>query len=176
MISSLVMIFGALGVAANILIYQLKSGKKILLSKMFSDFFWVLHYVCLSAFSGAAIAGIGFIRDGVFLHQDKKWAQSSLWLWLFLILSVVSAYFTWNGIFSLLPAVASVLLIISLWKNKPMLICVLAFPISTLMLIYNIYCNSYFGIANEILTLISAFIGVIKNKKQQKERHLNENN
>ena len=32
------MIFGTLGVAANILIYQMKSGKKILLSKLISDF------------------------------------------------------------------------------------------------------------------------------------------
>jgi len=163
------MIFGALGVAINILIYQLKSGKKILLSKLVSDFFWVLHYVCLSAFSGAAIAGIGIIRDAVFLHQDKKWAQSKAWLWLFLALSVISAVFTWKSVFSLLPAFAAVLLVFSLWKNNPMLICVLAFPISAAMLAYNIYCVSYFGIANEILTLISAFIGVIKNKKTVKE-------
>lgn len=163
------MIFGALGVAANIIIYQTKSGKKILLSKLVSDFFWVLHYICLNAFSGAAIAGIGVIRDGVFLHQEKRWAQSKAWLWLFLVLSIASAVLTWKSVFSLLPALASVLLIISLWKNKPMLICVLAFPISTAMLAYNIYCVSYFGIANEILTLISAFIGVIKNKKAVKE-------
>ena len=168
--SLLVMIFGALGVAANILIYQLKSGKKILFSKLVSDFFWGLHYVCLNAFSGAAIAGIGFVRDGIFLHKDKKWAQSKAWLWFFLVLSVVSAALTWKSIFSALPAFASVLLIYSLWRNKPMLICVLAFPISAAMLAYNIYCVSYFGIANEILTLISAFIGVIKNKKLQKKR------
>ncbi|MBE6911593.1 MAG: YgjV family protein [Ruminococcaceae bacterium] len=165
----LVMIFGALGVAANILIYQMKSGKKILLSKMFSDFSWVLHYICLSAFSGAAIAGIGFIRDGVFFHQDKKWAQSKVWLWLFLVLSIISAFFTWESVFSILPAIASVLLIISLWKNEPLLICILAFPISTLMLVYNIYCISYFGIVNEILSLISALIGVIKIKKAKEE-------
>lgn len=169
MIGLIANVFGALGVAANILIYQLKSGKKILLSKLVSDFFWVLHYVCLAAFSGAAIAGIGFIRDGVFLHQDKKWAQSKLWLWLFLVLSVVSAFITWKSAFSLLPAIASVILIYSLWKNTPMLVCILAFPISACMLAYNIYCGSYFGIANEILTLISAFVGVIKNKKTTKE-------
>lgn len=165
MTDMLIMIFGALGVAANILIYQIKSGKKILLSKMLSDFFWVLHYICLGAFSGAAIAGIGFIRDGVFFHQDKKWAQSKAWLWLFLVLSIVSAFFTWESVFSILPAIASVILIISLWKNESLLICILAFPISTLMLVYNIYCISYFGIVNEILSLISALIGVFKNKK-----------
>ena len=176
MINALVIIFGALGVIGNIVIYQLKSGKKILLSKLVSDISWTLHYIFLTAFSGAAIAGIGIIRDCIFVNKDKKWAQSSLWLWLFLILSVVSAYFTWNGIFSLLPAFASVLLIFSLWKNDPMLICVLAFPISIAMLVYNIFCMSYFGITNEILTLISAVIGVVKNKKQQKVNYQNENN
>lgn len=164
------MIFGTLGVAANILIYQMKSGKKILLSKLISDFFWVLHYVCLGAFSGAAIAGIGIIRDGVFMHREKAWAKNKAWLWLFLVLSVVSAVFTWKSVFSVLPAFASVLLIFSLWKNKPMIICTLAFPISTAMLTYNIYCDSYLGIANEILTLFSAFVGVVKNKKTAKKK------
>ena len=165
MTTILAFVFGALGVVGNIVIYQFKSGKKILLGKLVSDISWTLHYICLCAFSGAAIAGIGFIRDGVFLHQDKKWAQSKAWLWIFFALSIVSAFLTWKSVFSILPAIASVLLIFSLWKNKPMLVCILAFPISTLMLAYNIYCGSYFGIANEILTLISAFIGVFKNQK-----------
>ncbi len=164
------MIFGALGVAANVIIYQQQNGKKILLYKLISDIFWMLHYICLNAISGAAIAGIGIIRDGVFLNQNKKWAQSKAWLWLFLSLSVISGILTWKSVFSILPAFASVLLVFSLWKNKPVLICALAFPISVSMLAYNIFCSSYFGIMNEILTLISAFIGVMQNKKQSQER------
>lgn len=163
------MIFGALGVAANVIIYQQESGKKLLFCKLISDILWMAHYICLSAFSGAAIAAIGVIREAVFLNQSKKWAQSKGWLLLFLALSVVSAVFTWKSAFSLLPAVASVLAVFSFWKNKPSLTRSLAFPISFSMLTYDIFCGSYLGIANEIFTLVSAFIGVLRNKKSGTE-------
>lgn len=163
------MIFGALGVAANVIIYQQKNGKKLLFYKLVSDVFWTAHYVCLGAFSGAAIAAIGIIRETVFINQDKKWAQSKAWLLLFLALSVLSAAFTWKSVFSILPAVASVLAVFSFWRSKPSLTRTLAFPISASMLTYDIFCGSYLGIANEIFTLVSAFIGVLRNKKNDVE-------
>lgn len=163
------MIFGALGVAANVIIYQQESGKKLLFCKLISDILWMAHYMCLSAFSGAAIAAIGIIREGVFLNQSKKWAQSKGWLLLFLALSIISAAFTWKSVFSILPAFGSVLSVFSFWKNKPALTRSLAFPISASMLTYDIFCGSYLGIANEIFTLGSAVVGVLRNKKSRTE-------
>ena len=159
------MIFGALGVVANVIIYQQKNGKNLLFYKLVSDILWMFHYLCLNAVSGAAIAAIGIIREAVFLNQNKKWAQGKSWLLLFLALSVISAAFTWKSVFSILPAVGSVLSVFSFWKNKPALTRALAFPISASMLTYDIFCGSYLGIANEIFTLVSAVIGVLRNKK-----------
>ena len=159
------MIFGAFGIAANVIIYQQKNGKKLLLWKLLSDILWMAQYLSLSAFSGAAIAAIGIIRESVFLNQNKKWAQSKGWLLLFLALSIASAVFTWKSVFSILPAFASVLSVFSFWKNKPALARNLAFPISASMLTYDVFCGSYLGIANEIFTLVSAFIGVLRNRK-----------
>ncbi len=162
-------IFGAFGVAANVIIYQQESGKKLLLWKLLSDILWMIQYLCLGAFSGAAIAAVGIIRETVFLNQSKKWAQGKGWLLLFLVLSLVSAVFTWKSIFSILPAFASALSVFSFWKNKPTLARSLAFPISVSMLTYDIFCGSYLGIANEIFTLVSAFIGVLRNRKSETE-------
>ena len=163
------MIFGALGVAANVIIYQQKNGKKLLLWKLLSDILWMAQYLFLGAFSGAAIAAIGIIRESVFLNQSKKWAQSKGWLLLFLALSVASAAFTWKSVVSILPAFASVLSVFSFWKNRPTLARNLAFPISASMLTYDIFCGSYLGIVNEIFTLFSAFIGVLRNRKSETE-------
>ena len=161
------MIFGALGVAANVIIYQQKSGKKLLFYKLVSDVLWMCHYLCLSALSGAAIAAIGIIRETVFLNQERKWAQGKIWLLLFVILSLISAVFTWKSPFSLLPAFASVLSVFSFWKNKPELARALAFPISGSMLTYDIFCSSYLGIANEIFTLGSAVVGIFRHKEKK---------
>ena len=160
---------GALGIAANVIIYQQKSGKKLLWYKFISDIIWMLQYLSLNAISGAAVAMIGIIRETVFLNQHRKWAQSKAWLLLFLALSIASAIATWKNIFSVLPALASVLSVFSFWKNKPPLSRALAFPISISMFTYDIFCNSYMGIANEIFTLVSATVGIFRNKTKTKK-------
>ena len=161
------MLFGVLGIGANIVIYQQNSGKKLLLYKMVSDVLWALHYFSLYATSAGAIALIGLCREFVFFNQNKKWAKSNWWLVLFIMCSVASAVLTWKSIFSVLPAVASVISIISFWKNKPKLSRILAFPISTAMMTYDFYCLSFMGIVSECFTIFSSVVGIIRYSKNK---------
>ena len=156
----MVYVVGALGIAANVIIYQQKSGKKLVFWKLISDVLWALQYIMLGAYSGAAVAVIGIFREIVFYNNDKKWARSRLWLLFFICVSVLSGILTFKSVFSLLPMVASVLSILGFWRKSPSLSRVLAFPISASMLTYDIYAVSYMGIVNEVLTIISAIIGI----------------
>ena len=52
-------LIGVFGIAANILIYQQKSGKKLLIFKMLSDILWASHYFLLNANTAAAAAVVG---------------------------------------------------------------------------------------------------------------------
>lgn len=155
-------IIGFLGIAANMLIYQQKKGKNLLAFKLLSDILWAIHYLLLNANAAAAIACIGIFREFVFFNQDKKWAKSKLWFVFFMLCSITSAIFTWKNPFSILPAIASIISVISFWRNNPDLSRYLALPISISMLTYDISSSSYMGIANEIFTLISAFTGIIR--------------
>ena len=155
-------LIGALGVTANMLVYQQKSSKNLLIVKLISDFLWATHYFLLSANAAMAIAIIGIFREIVFYNQKKKWAKSNLWLVFFLSCSVVSAILTWKSFFSILPGIASFISVISFWSNNPRLSRYLAFPISVSMLIYDITCHSYMGITNDILILISATVCIIR--------------
>ena len=164
---------GALGIGANVLIYQQKTGKNLLIYKLISDILWATHYLILGGFSAFAIACIGIVRESIFLNQKHKWAQSRIWLLVFVLLSLVSAALTWKTLMNLLPAIASVLSVFGFWRNNPTLSKILAFPISLCMLTYDLYIMSYMGIANEAFTLLSATISVIillktKNFHQQK--------
>ena len=159
--SILASVVGALGIGANVWIYQQKTGQRLLVFKLISDVLWALHYLLLGGYSGAAIASIGIIRESIFLHQKYKWAQSRLWLLLFVALALGAAVLTWQSPMSILPTVASLLSVFGFWRNKPILSKILAFPISLCMLTYDIYVWSYMGIANEAFTLISATVAVI---------------
>ena len=67
--------FGIGGIICNFLIYQQKSRKNLLTVKLIANCTWTIHYVFLSAFSGAAVCAIGMIREFVFLNDSKKWAR-----------------------------------------------------------------------------------------------------
>lgn len=151
-------IIGALGILANVLIYQAKNGKNLLIFKLISDFLWALHYLLLGANTAAIIAAINIFRELVFYAQRNK--QNKLWLIFFLIVSIISTVLTDKGIFSYFVTVASALSVISFWINKPKLSRYLAIPISASMLTYDVFCKSNMGIVNEILTLISAIMGI----------------
>ena len=165
----IIQFIGVLGIAANMIIYQQKKGKNLLLFKLVSDFLWFAHYFLLGAYSGAAIAVIGIFRESVFINQDKKWAKGRYWLIIFIICSMVSSIFTWKSIFSLLPAIGSVISVISFWKNNPKLARFLALAISACMMTYDIVCGSYMGIANEIFTICSALLGIFRYDRIKKD-------
>ncbi len=84
MLFALSMFFGALGITANIIIYQQRTGKKLLLWKLTSDVFWVLHYLFLGGYSGAGASAVGVVRESIFLNRGKKWADSILALFLYI--------------------------------------------------------------------------------------------
>lgn len=57
-------------------LYQQKERKKLLLRKLCADVLWGIHFVMLGAWAGAIPNLMGIFRETVFLHSDKKWANS----------------------------------------------------------------------------------------------------
>ncbi len=159
---------GILGIAANCIIYQQKNGKNLLLWKLISDVIWLLHYLFLNAYSGCAVALIGVFRELVFYRENKKGQKRPFFLMFFIIVTICSSILTWKGIASIFPALASVISIVGFWKANPKISRKLAFPISGLMLSYDLTCNSHMGIVNEILTMCATAIAIIHNRKVDK--------
>ncbi len=159
------LVFGALGVVINALIFQQKTRENILKFKLTSDFCWMLQYLFKGAYTGVAIACIGVIRETIFLNNKHKWAQSKLWLLLFIALSLISPIITWSGFYSIFPAVASIISVICFWLSKPLLTKYLAYPICACQLTYALRWMLPMSIVNEVITLISTTIGIIRYKK-----------
>lgn len=157
---------GILGIAANCIIYQQKNGKNLLLWKLISDVLWLLHYLFLNAYSGCAVALIGVFRELVFYRENKKGRKNPFFLFFFITVTICSSVLTWKGIASVFPAAASIISIAGFWKANPKISRKLAFPISTLMLSYDLTCNSYMGMVNEILTIGATTIAIIHVKRK----------
>lgn len=164
-------IFGFIGIACTVIIYQQKTRNGLLISKLVSDVIWFLHYFLLGAYSGAAVAVIAMARELIFMNRSKPWAKSRWWLVFFLVLSGACAVLTWKNVSSILPAMGSIISIIGFWIGSPRLSRFLSFPTAACMLSYDIICGSVAGIFNEILTVVSSIIGIIRHDIKQKKEN-----
>lgn len=52
--------------------------------------------------------------------------------------------------------------------GNPRLFRILVFPISGAMLTYDRTCDSYMGIVNEVLTILSAILGILRARREEK--------
>lgn len=169
----LVLIFGLAGVLSTIFIYQQKSRVGLLIAKLISDIIWFMYYFLQAAYSGAAVAVIGIIRELIFINKEKKWAKHIIWLYFFIALAIISAIITWKSWFSILPMVASIVSVISFWIGKPKTSRILSFPISACMLSYDLLLSPFaiWGVANEILAVSSSIVGLVRLDKNKKEKN-----
>ena len=159
---------GFLGIAISFIIYQQKKRKKLLIWKLVSDCVWMLHYALLGAYSAVAVTIIGAMRETVFLNEGKKWANKKFWIVVFCLINVIFAFFTWKGPYSLLPTIASLIAVVSFAMQKPKITRFFSFPVSACMITYDFFTGSIAGIANEIFTITSSIIGVIRHDIKHK--------
>jgi len=162
--------FGICAMLSLFLIYQQKSRKNIILCKLSADIFWVAHYLLLGAVGGMIPNAVGIFREIVFYNRNThKWARSPVWVAVFIIINLALGINTFSTWYNVIPIVASSFVTVSLWINKPNLTKLITIPICISFLIYDIFVNSYMGIINEIISLISIFIYFAKNKKGGKQ-------
>lgn len=164
------LIFGALGVMINLIIYQQTSSKKVLLWKLLSDVVWAIQYFLLGAYTGFCISCIAILRETTFYKVNRKSRVGVIALGIFVMLSIISTIVTWSSPLSILPALASVISVFGFYFAIPRLSRILSFPISLCMGIYAFGVGSVLAIVNEILTVTSSIIGVIRIDLLKKEK------
>ena len=79
------------GAALNCISFQQNKRSRIIGVQIFAAIMFIIHFIMLGAYSGAALNFIGLLRSIVFYNSDKKWAKSPVWLVVFIIISAVSA-------------------------------------------------------------------------------------
>ena len=168
MIKTVSEILGFIGVGLNAIVYQQKKRERLLIFKWISDWVWMFHYGLMYNFSGAAVAAIGIARESTFLVTDRKGIDRRPFLLVFLGCACFSVWLTWGGWFSVLPATASFLSVISFWQQKPRISRFLAIPISACMVTYSTIVGSWAGITNEVFTVTSTILGIIRHDIRRK--------
>ena len=173
-------IFGIVGMTCNILVFQQKTHKKVLLWQFFAAVSFFLNYFLLGAVVGGMLNLVGALRSVVFFFKEKTKANSIGWL-VFFILAFASSYpltflafgtepTTDKLIIEALPVIAMIIATISLRLGSAKAVRFLGLFSSPMWLIYNCFSGSFGAIASEILNLISIIVGIIRlDIKKRKE-------
>ena len=156
--------------------YQVKSRKTILLFNFGAIIATGISYIFLSAWSGLAMVIVAIIRNIIFMLDEKKNGRSEqitrkdiVILMVLYVISIISAIYTYEGFLSLMSVFATMLYTYSVWQKKTSVYKILGVPVGIIWIIYNVYIASIFGIILEIVLLISAIIGIIREYKLKKE-------
>lgn len=170
MIETAAQIVGFGGAALNCISFQQNKRRNIIAVQIFAAIMFIIHYIMLGAYTGAALNFIGLLRSLVFINNHKKWAKSPVWLGVFILISIVASAVTWIEWYSILPAAAMILTTVSYWLKNETQIRFVTFPSSPCWLVYNIITGSVAGIVTECIVMSSIIIAIIRYDILKKEK------
>ena len=163
MTNILAQVFGVGAMISLFAAYQQKTAKRLTLSKLSADIFWIFHYFFLGAYTGIVPNAVGIARELIFMNRkDKKWANSPIFPVLFVLIGWGVGLMTFRGPISLLPLCASTVVTLGLWTQNQLICKIACFPASLCFLIYDIFVGSYIGIFAESFSLVSLVIFFVK--------------
>ena len=161
-----------IGVIAMILayfIYSARTRKTLLTLKFVSNALWGTHYFMLGAYPGAIMNVINMGRETVFqCKTTKKWAQTPIWVAVFIVINVSSTVLSWQGWQSALPAIGASIAVIGLWCASPLTIRLFSLPSTTCWLIYAAMSGTVSGIICNLIQLAAIFVGLYRDFGERK--------
>lgn len=171
MIRTVAQIIGYIAVAENLLIYVSNRRERILLGKFVSDTLWLVNYLLMGGFTGAALNVVAMIRESVFaLRGRARWVDAKWVPALFLALTWLSPVLEWNANgFSwppFLPALGSMIFVLGFYSQKTLVTKVSSLFGNALWMTYAVLIGNTAGLVGNVLMLVSAVIGIVRERKK----------
>jgi hypothetical protein len=154
---------GFLALVFAIASFQKDSRRFILLLQIIAGALYAIHFFFLGAFTGAIMNVFGVARNSVFSQREtKKWANSRIWLFSFLLLFLMAGILTWEGWHSMLPILGMASGTIALWLKNTKHIRLIALTSPPSWFAYNLMVGSIPRMLTEIFLFLSIIVGMLR--------------
>lgn len=143
--------------------YHLKDNNKILKFGIIATIISAISYLFLNAYTGMAMCIVAIIRNLLFT-KDKKNIKNLI---IIIILTILSSILTFDSYFCLFNIIATIIYTYALWQKNTKVYKLLGIIVNGLMIIYDVYIKSIFGVILITISFISSIVGYlieIKNK------------
>ena len=161
-------LYGILGVS-----YLQKNRNKVLIFNIVVDILHIVAMLLLKGYSGAAMGVVSLYRDIFLLIYPKKKNNKKIDMFILItsiVLIIILSFITYNGIFSTLSIVATLITTFAIWQKNMKYYKLLGVISSLLWMLYNVFVFSVAGIILELIIFIFSTIGYVKEIKSIKNR------
>lgn len=163
----LVQAIGAVALVFVFLSWNAKERKNIIALQSINLAFFIVHYLLLSAFVGAAMCVIVLGRNIVLLKKDtKRWASHPAWFYVFSLTAVSVLAFSWNGWISVLPVIGVITGMYGMWHDRPSDMRFYMLIASVIWIPYTIAVYSYSGLLSQIVGTMAILIGMYRHDRK----------
>ena len=157
--------FGIFGLIVMIISLFQKNKDKMLLYVIFNGMFFAVEYCLLGAISGMLSNIFGIGRTIAFRQKEKNKKFDKIYVLLFFIIGyIVIGIISFDGSYiSLLPIIAEIIYILSLWQKSVTRIRAGTLVMVIIWLIYDIIVQAYPSAITDAIVMTSTIVAIIVN-------------
>ena len=110
---------GFISFIISLIAFHKRKKEKILRSMILSNIFDLIHYLLLEAYSGCITKLLAIFRNVFVIFKDKyKALSSNMFLYIFILLYIISGIWTFENIWSIFPIISALIYAIAIWKGN----------------------------------------------------------
>ena len=94
---------GFAGLVLNLLAYQCRNSRRLILTQLGSNITYVIHFLMLGAYTGCLSLSIMMLSNALLSLRRWRWAAWPGWRGVLCALFLAAAAVTWQGWLSVLP-------------------------------------------------------------------------
>lgn len=170
-------IVGIVAVCLYLLGYLQKKRNAIIALNLSSRVLYIIQYILLGAFEGAALDVCGSASSVLAQNKDRKFMKKALpFVFVGVNLVIIAVgLFLYENIFSLLPIIGVMLHTSAFWISNEKAIRIVSLLGCPFWLVYNFVSEAYGSCIGDILSMVSIFISMVrydilpKKKKNEEE-------
>ena len=172
-------IIGIIAMAFNILSYQQKRQRYIILWQLLGTTLFSLNFFLLNAYTGALLNAIGAVRAIVFLNKKTLKTDHPLWLIGFVSVYITSYILTFtlfqkdftalSALVELLPVIGMTATTVAFRSKTAKTTRLLGLVSSPAWLVYNVFAKSMGAILCAAFCMVSILIGYLRLDKEKKQ-------
>lgn len=168
---------GICAVCLCLLCYQFRNRKAIIACNVMSRILYVLQYLLLLAFEGAAMDLSAIPASMLAARKHTPFvAKHKVLLWIAGNVFVVAiGLAVWENLFSVLPIIGVLFEINALWLTREKHIRLVSLASVPFWMSYNLLCGAYGSVIGNVLMVVSILLAMYRHdrpvrRKQNKDR------